>query len=444
MYKDIRIVAEEASRQILEAPLYTAGIALYRFGVRVARLSNPKARKLDRGQRDIWRRLREGIGADDRVIWVHAASLGEFEQGRPLIEKIRAEHPEYKILLTFFSPSGYEVRSGYEGADCVCYLPFDTPARVRKFIDMAHPEMAIFVKYEIWRNYLHELYERGIPTYLISAAFRPDQHFFRHRGSWYGMWLRWYRRIFVQDERSRELLESIHIHNAEVCGDTRFDRVTQIKAMQKEIAELQAFTHRGEPGAPAVMMAGSSWPADEDIYAGWFDSHPETKLVIAPHEFDPQRLDSLKARFANGTVLLSEMRRDPRAAEGKQVMVIDCFGLLSSAYAYCDAAYVGGGFGAGLHNINEAAVYDIPVIYGPNNRKFIEARELAACGGGVQVSSREEFANAAGILLLSEEERRRRGSLAGRYIRSKTGATDRIYTALGFDRNQHDNTLKPQ
>ena len=380
MYKDFKIVAEEASRQILEAPLYTAGIALYRFGVRVAGLSNPKARKLDKGQRDIWNRLETDLHPGDRVIWVHAASLGEFEQGRPLIEKIRASHPEFKILLTFFSPSGYEVRNHYEGADCVCYLPFDTPARVRRFIDTVRPEMAIFVKYEIWRNYLHELYARGIPTYLISAAFRPDQYFFRHRGSWYGMWLKWYTRIFVQDRRSRELLESIHVHNVEVCGDTRFDRVSQI------------------------------------------------------HEFDTHRLDILRSRFANGAVLLSEMRENPEAAEGKQVLIIDCFGLLSSAYAYCDTAYVGGGFGAGLHNINEAAVYDIPVIYGPNNKKFIEAHELAECGGGVPVSSEEEFIRAADSLLLSAAERERRGRLAGEYIRSKIGATDRIYDALGFAR----------
>lgn len=428
--KDVRIVAEEASRQILEAPLYTAGIALYRLGVRVAGLHNEKARKLDRGQRDIWPLLRGNIGPDDRVVWVHAASLGEFEQGRPLMEKIRREHPEYKILLTFFSPSGYEVRSNYGGADCVCYLPFDTPSRVRRFLDMAHPEIAIFVKYEIWRNYLHELYERRIPTYLISAAFRPDQYFFRHPGSWYGLWLRWYTRIFVQDDRSRQLLGGIGIHNVEVCGDTRFDRVTAIRALRREIPELQAFTRHGEEGALVTLMAGSSWPADEEIYAGWFDRHPEVRLVIAPHEFDAARLESLKGRFANGAVLLSEVRDGVAdLADGSgQVLIIDCFGLLSSAYAYCDAAYVGGGFGAGLHNINEAAVYDVPVIYGPNNRKFIEAREMSECGGGVPVGSREEFGCAADILLCADaSERERRGKAAGQYIRSKTGATDKIY-----------------
>lgn len=435
MRKDIRIVAEEASRQILEAPLYTMGIALYRFGVRVAGLRNDKARKLDRGQKDIWSKLSAEISPDDRVIWVHAASLGEFEQGRPLIEKIRAERPGFKILLTFFSPSGYEVRNNYAGADCVCYLPFDTPARVKKFLDLSHPEMAVFVKYEIWRNYLHELYERKIPTYLISAAFRPDQFFFKHPGSWYGLWFRWYTRIFVQDERSRELLERIHIHNVDVCGDTRFDRVAEIKSLKKRIPEVEAF--RAKSDGSAIMMAGSSWEADEDVYAPWFDCHPDAKLVIAPHEFDNRRLEALRGRFANGAVLLSELSENPGLLDSgnPQVLIIDCFGLLSSAYAYCDVAYVGGGFGAGLHNINEAAVYGVPVIYGPNNHKFIEAREMAECGGGLEITSRPDFEAIADCLLRADseegtDERHRRGASAEKYIGSKLGATDRIYKAI--------------
>lgn len=435
MRKDVRIVAEEASRQILEAPLYTMGIALYRFGVRVAGLRNDKARKLDRGQKDIWSKLSAEISADDRVIWVHAASLGEFEQGRPLIEKIRAERPGFKILLTFFSPSGYEVRNNYAGADCVCYLPFDTPARVKKFLDLSHPEIAVFVKYEIWRNYLHELYVRDIPTYLISAAFRPDQFFFRHPGSWYGLWFRWYTRIFVQDERSRELLERIHIHNVDVCGDTRFDRVAEIKSLKKRIPEVEAF--RAKSDGSAIMMAGSSWEADEDVYAPWFDCHPDAKLVIAPHEFDNRRLEALRGRFANGAVLLSELSENPGLLDSgnPQVLIIDCFGLLSSAYAYCDVAYVGGGFGAGLHNINEAAVYGVPVIYGPNNHKFIEAREMAECGGGLEITSRPDFEAIADRLLRADseegtDERHRRGASAEKYIGSKLGATDRIYKAI--------------
>lgn len=429
--KDVRSAAEEAGRRIIEQPLYSMGIELYRLGVRVAGIRNSKARKLDKGQKEIWRRIKEKLPKGARVIWIHAASLGEFEQGRPLMERIRREHPEFKILLTFFSPSGYEVRKDYAGADCVCYLPFDTPHRVRRFIDMVNPEMAIFVKYEIWRNYLHELYSRGIPAYLISAAFRPDQIFFKHPGAWYRTWLRWYRHIFVQDDRSLGLLQSIHIDNVDVCGDTRFDRVSQIRATRRDIAELQRFTNHGEQGAPAVMMAGSSWESDEDIYAPWFNAHKDVKLVIAPHEFDDRRIDELRKRFTNGVVLLSELKKDSSAADNAQVLIIDCFGILSSAYHYCDVAYVGGGFGAGLHNINEAAVYDIPVIYGPNNKKFIEAREMAECTGGVPVSTREEFEKAAESLLSTDSsERKRRGKAAGNYIRSKIGATDKIYNII--------------
>lgn len=422
---------------LIESPLYTAGIALYRFGVRVAGLHNEKARKLDRGQRDTKARLKAAIGPNDRVVWVHAASLGEFEQGRPLMEMIRKLHPEYKILLTFFSPSGFEVRKNYAGADCVCYLPFDTPHRVRRFLDLAHPSIAIFVKYEIWRNYLHELKERDIPTYLISAVFRPEQYFFRHPGTWFGECLHWYRRIFVQDERSRGLLAGLGITGVEVFGDTRFDRVAEIRSSRKEIPELAAF--RGEGANRAlVMMAGSSWEADEDVYSPWFEHHPDIKLVIAPHEFDPRRLEEIRNRFTHGAVLLSEVREkvaggmSPAEAVGNaQVLIMDCFGLLSSAYAYCDVAYVGGAFGAGLHNINEAAVYDVPVIYGPNNKKFIEAREMAECGGGCPVASRKEFETVADMLLGTDgTERCRRGEAAGKYIRSKLGATDRIYNSI--------------
>ncbi|MCM1370006.1 MAG: 3-deoxy-D-manno-octulosonic acid transferase [Candidatus Amulumruptor caecigallinarius] len=427
--KELLAVAGEACRQALEAPLYSAGINLFRLGVKLAGQGNGKAAKLNRGQSEIWSRIEEKIRPGDRVVWVHAASLGEFEQGRTLIEKLKRERPEFKILLTFFSPSGYEVRKNYEGADCICYLPFDTPSRVRRFIEMVRPEVAVFVKYEIWRNYLHQLYEHSIPTYLMSAVFRPEQHFFKP-GSWYGLWLKWYTRIFVQDERSRTLLAGIGVTEVDVTGDTRFDRVAEIRVQHRRLPELERFTRHGRPDAPLVMMAGSSWPADEDVYAEWFDRHPDVKLVIAPHEFNESRLAALKRRFANGVVLLSEMKSDPAAAEKCQVLVIDCFGMLSSAYALCDVAYVGGGFGAGLHNINEAAVYGIPVIYGPNNKKFIEAQELAENGGGCPVSNRAEFEAVATELFDNRTERERRGKCAAAYIQSKTGATEKIYKSI--------------
>lgn len=428
--KEIHSFASEASRQILEAPLYSAGIALYRFGVRVAGLGNDKARKLDRGQRETYSRIRHHLHPDDRVIWIHAASLGEFEQGRPLIERIKRERPEYKVLLTFFSPSGFEVRKDYPLADCVCYLPFDTPYRVHKFIKEIRPEKAIFVKYEIWRNYLHELYKHQIPTYLISAVFRPSQPFFRKIGVWYGLWLKWYTRIFVQDERSRELLQSINVTNVEVAGDTRFDRVTDIKAARREIPELKRFTRCSDPKRPLTMMAGSSWPQDEDVYADWVNANPEVKVVIAPHEFNTERLEKLSARFRHGAVLMSEARLKPEILDDAQVLIMDCFGLLSSAYAYCDFAYVGGGFGAGLHNINEAAVYGVPVIYGPNHQKFIEANEMSDLGGGLPVESADDFRKWADRLVHDPQELDRRGKWAADYIQSKIGATDKVFNAI--------------
>lgn len=431
---EIKGFMAEACRQMLERPLYSFGISAYRVGVEIAALKNAKAKKLNDGQKEIWETLDRKIDPSARYIWVHAASLGEFEQGRPLIEKIKKERPEYKILLTFFSPSGYEVRKNYDLADCVCYLPFDTPRRVRRFLYKVNPEIAIFVKYEFWRNYLEELYRRQIPTYLISAVFRKDQSFFKKRSAWYSYWLRWYTRFFVQNEESRQLLQGIGIDNVDVYGDTRFDRVADIRSKGKEIPLLQRFTRRGEKNRAAVMMAGSSWPADEAVYSEWFAIHPEAKLVIAPHEFDVERLRKLKLMFGPGTILMSEAEKNPGLVDDASVLIIDCFGLLSSAYAYCDVAYVGGGFGAGLHNINEAAVYDVPVIYGPNNSKFIEAGEMAASGGGFPIASKEDFEGVADRLLLntsvSAMERNETGKKAGDYIRSKLGATDKIFNKI--------------
>lgn len=420
----------------LEKMIYSLGIEMYNLGVKAVSIRNRKAKLLSTGQKEIWSKLRQALGHGERWIWIHAASLGEFEQGRPLIERLKREHPEYKILLTFFSPSGYEVRKNYEQADCICYLPFDTPGRVRRFLDIVNPEMAIFVKYEFWRNYLEELSRRNIPTYLISAVFRSNQLFFKPWGKWYAGWLKWYTHIYLQDENSRKLLAGVGITDTSVCGDTRFDRVSQIRESRKPIPVIEEFL-LGEQGERLpMMMAGSSWPADEDVYVDWFNRNPQVKLVVAPHEFDAARLEKLSARFRNGVVLMNEVKsaenkEDERAKlHGAQVLIIDCFGLLSSAYAYCDVAYVGGAFGAGLHNINEAAVYDVPVIYGPNNKKFIEAQEMAAAGGGLPIAGKADFERYADVLFSSADERQKRGEAAGRYIRSKIGATDRIYTSL--------------
>lgn len=431
-FKEVRGLLAEGVRQLVEQPVYSAGISAYRLGVRIASFRNPKAKKLNEGQKGIWKCLDASISPGHRYIWIHAASLGEFEQGRPLIEKIKREHPEYKILLTFFSPSGYEVRKDYEGADCVCYLPFDTPRRVRKFLYKVNPEMAIFVKYEFWRNYLHELWRRQIPTYLVSAVFRPDQFFFKKRSAWYGHWLKWYTKIFVQDSRSKDLLARIGVRNVEVAGDTRFDRVTDILNARKAIPELDAFVgQKGDAArSPFVMMFGSSWPADEAVYGEWLRRRTQVKAVIAPHEFDTERLSRLKEIVPGEVALMSELRDNPAAGEGKRVLVIDCFGLLSSAYAYADVAYIGGGFGVSVHNMNEAAVYGIPVMFGPENSKFIEAQELKTLGGGIEVADASSFARNADRFLFDPEELAKRGRWAGEYIREKTGASGRILSAL--------------
>lgn len=421
--------------------LYNAAIRLYGLGIKLAGIRSPKARLLAEGEKNVWKLLDEKIVEGESYIWIHASSLGEFEQGRPLMELLREKHPEYKILLTFFSPSGYEVRKNFSGADAICYLPLDTPANVRRFLDKVNPQMAIFVKYEFWRNYLFELRAREIPTYLISGIFRPDQLFFKPWGRFYASWLKCFNGLYLQDERSRRLLAGIGIRNTEVCGDTRFDRVSAIRATRKPIPLLERFADRTPEqeeertaDAPTVMMAGSSWPEDEEVYAEWFNRHPEVKLVIAPHEFDSQRLKKLSSRFSNGTVLMSEAEKNPSLLDGKQVLIIDCFGMLSSAYAYCDVAYVGGGFGAGLHNINEAAVYDVPVIYGPNNAKFIEAAEMARSGGGIPIASRQDFEKFADGNFHDISRLAALGMKAGEYIRSKLGATLKIYNSL-FKKN---------
>lgn len=417
----------EKVRKYIEQPLYTCGILAYSAGVKAASLRNRKALQMCQGHKLIGSSLKESIAENDKVIWIHAASLGEFEQGRPLIEKIKRVRPEYKIVLTFFSPSGYEVRKNFAEADCVIYLPFDTPRNVRRFLNSVHPEMAIFVKYEFWRNYLNELHQRDIPTYLISGIFRPDQFFFKKGGSWYAHWLKWFRKIYVQDFGSKSLLESIGVTSVEVAGDTRFDRVADIRTNRRATPVLSVFA--GEPGNrdEFVMVVGSSWEEDEKVYAPWLQKRKDVKAVIAPHEFDQQRLENLKKMIPGEVVLYSEAVKDPTLLSGKRILVIDCFGLLSSIYYYGDIAYVGGGFGAGLHNINEAAVYGIPVVYGPNNLKFIEARDMKTLGGGIEVRDADSFSYNADKLLFDPEERRKRGRWAEEYIGEKIGATERIF-----------------
>lgn len=378
------------------------------------------------GQWKTNRILREKIDRNAKYIWFHASSLGEFEQGRPMMEKIKQEHPDYKILLTFFSPSGYEVRKNYNGADVICYLPFDTPFRVKKFLRLANPVMAVFIKYEFWGNYLHELKKRGIPVYIISAIFRPDQLFFQWFGAPYRKMLYNFTHLFVQDERSKELLAEFDIRNVTVCGDTRFDRVLDICRQARELPNVERFVKNEKGEQVQTLIAGSSWPQDEDIFIPYFNKHPELKLIIAPHEIHQEHLTYIESLLKRPSVRLSEVLQDNHLLEGKDCLIVDSFGMLSSIYRYGTIAYIGGGFGAGIHNTLEAAVYGIPVLFGPRYQKFKEARDLIKVGGGFSISSKEEFTDKMDELLTNQQTLATAGKSAGNFVSGNAGATEQI------------------
>lgn len=414
-------------------PLYNAGIHCLSIGARLASLKSDKIARMLKGQQVTAGTLaqkRAEVASGGFDIWFHVASLGEFEQARPMIERIRATQPDKKILLSFFSPSGYEVRHSYDKVDAVCYLPFDTPRRVKRFLADAAPKMAIFVKYEFWGNYLTTLKQAGIPVYIISAIFRQGQRFFKPWGSTFRKMLSCYEHIFVQDDASKKLLAGIGLDNVTAAGDTRFDRVSDIVAHAKDVDEVAAMTNQ----SAFTLIAGSSWPADEELYIPWLHSHPDVKAVIAPHEFDRHRVEELAEHLGRDkTVILSELRAKGETAPDARYIIIDCFGLLSSIYRYGDVAVIGGGFGNGIHNLNEAAVYDMPVIFGPNHHKFKEASDLLACGGGFCYDSADGFSTAIEPLYNTKKRLDKAGKAAGDYIRHSLGATDKIYNFIFKD-----------
>ena len=404
-------------------PIYNLGVATYRNIVRLgAAFRKPKAKLMLRGQRRCFRTLQRKLDPSGGYIWIHASSLGEFEQGRPLIEMIKREQPDARILLTFFSPSGYEVRKNFSKVDTVVYLPFDLPGNVKQFLDLVQPSLAIFVKYEFWGNYLNALKRRGVPTYIISSIFRPKQIFFRPWGGIFRKMLKCFDTIFVQNEESRELLAGIGFKdNVIIAGDTRFDRVADVKAAAREFPLVAKFVEK----APFTLVMGSSWPPDEDIVIPYFNAHREMKLIIAPHEFDRHRLHTLMSKLSRPARFYSEATQ--QNIESADCLIIDSFGLLSSLYRYGQAAYIGGGFGAGIHNINEAAVYNIPVIFGPKYQKFQEAFDLIALDGAMSIHDSDTFSAAMDPLLENEPLRLKCGKAAGDYIQSHLGGTKLIY-----------------
>lgn len=406
--------------------IYNCFIMLYAVAVHIAAYFSKKVSKMVKGEKEAFSILAESIDPNAHYLWFHAASLGEFEQGRPLIEAIRKIHPEYKILQTFFSPSGYEVRKDYKGADIVCYLPLDTPWNAKKFIEVARPYNAFFVKYEFWMNYLKELKRRDIPVYSVSSVFRPKQIFFRWYGLWYRDVLNCFTHLFVQNQESVCLLQGIGITKTTIVGDTRFDRVLDIRRQAKDLPLVEAFKGTNQ----YTLVAGSSWMPDEDLFIPYFNAHPEMKLIIAPHVIDESHLQEILGKLTRPAVRYTQA--SPEDVVKADCLIIDCFGLLSSIYRYGEIAYIGGGFGVGIHNTLEAAVYGIPVLFGPNNQKFIEAQGLKQCKGGFEIHAADDFIATMDTFLTSRPALAEAGKNAGDYVAKNAGALERIMQVVSL------------
>ena len=417
--------------------IYNIVIYFVLWGIAIASLFNEKVRKMWRGEREAFKILKQKVDPNAKYIWFHAASLGEFEQGRPLMERIRKDYPQYKILLTFYSPSGYEVRKNYEGADIICYMPVDTRLNAIRFLRLVRPVMAFFIKYEFWSNFLHILKHRNIPTYSVSSIFREDQVFFKWYGRNYAGVLKCFTRFFVQNEESKRLLEGIGITAVDVVGDTRFDRVLQIKEAAKQLPICEAFRTGVASSQSAdvphhdfkVFVAGSSWPPDENIFIPFFNEHKDWRLLIAPHVIAEEHL-KLILSLIKGKKVVRYTQTTPEEAADADVLIIDCFGLLSSMYNYGDVAYIGGGFGVGIHNTLEAAVWNMPVIFGPNNKKFQEAQGLLKSGGGFEISTYEDFSGLMSSLMNDETFLKQAGDKAGAFVAHLAGATDKVLASV--------------
>ena len=417
--------------------IYNIVIYFVLWGIAIASLFNEKVRKMWRGEREAFKILKQKVDPNAKYIWFHAASLGEFEQGRPLMERIRKDYPQYKILLTFYSPSGYEVRKNYEGADIICYMPVDTRLNAIRFLRLVRPVMAFFIKYEFWSNFLHILKHRNIPTYSVSSIFREDQVFFKWYGRSYAGVLKCFTRFFVQNEESKRLLEGIGITAVDVVGDTRFDRVLQIKEAAKQLPICEAFRTGVASSQSAdvphhdfkVFVAGSSWPPDENIFIPFFNEHKDWRLLIAPHVIAEEHL-KLILSLIKGKKVVRYTQTTPEEAAEADVLVIDCFGLLSSMYNYGDVAYIGGGFGVGIHNTLEAAVWNMPVIFGPNNKKFQEAQGLLKSGGGFEINTYEDFSGLMSSLMNDETFLKQAGDKAGTFVAHLAGATNKVLASV--------------
>ncbi|RUT77988.1 3-deoxy-D-manno-octulosonic acid transferase [Ancylomarina longa] len=404
--------------------LYKISIHLYVFLINIASLFNPKAKQWVVGRKNIWKEIEKSLQGENKLVWFHAASLGEFEQGRPVIENFKVAYPDYKILLTFFSPSGYEVRKNYEGADFIFYLPADFRKNAKQFMDLTQPKMAFFIKYEFWHYYLKELKDRNIPTYIFSAIFRPNQLFFKSYGTFHRRMLGAFTHLFVQNQESKNLLQGIGLDNVSITGDTRFDRVYSIATSSKTLPEMENFSN-----ARPVIIAGSTWPKDEDNIIRYLNtSKSDYKYIIAPHEVDEGHVKNIVSKINKKWVRYTQASK--AEIEAAEVVVIDCIGVLSSLYRYGDIAYIGGGFGRGIHNTLEAATFGLPILFGPNYQKFQEAKDLIAIGAAYSYENYRDLEKHFDKYHKNTEFRQTSGQKSKNYVDEMRGASNKILSLI--------------
>ena len=404
---------------------YTIALKAYYLIISIFALFNLKAKQWIDGRKNLLNRLKDEIVPGEPVAWFHCASLGEFEQGRPVIEAYKKKYTDHKILLTFFSPSGYEIRKNYEFADYVYYLPIDTPRNAKQFIDIVNPRIVFFIKYEFWQCFIQEIGRREIPLYLVSGIFRKNQHFFR----WYGKnarrMLNNFTHFFVQNKNSHDLLNSIELNNVSISGDTRFDRVFAIAQKAKELPLVEKFKNNSK-----IIIAGSSWKPDEEIIIGFFNQNSRYKLIIAPHEIHSDNISRIINAFTAKTNVLKYSDANETNIEKADVLIIDSIGMLSSLYKYGDIAYIGGGFGKGIHNTLEAATFGLPVIFGPNYQKFQEALDLLKQQAAFAISSATDYEDIILKLLDDYDFILQSGNRSANYVKQHCGATNLILDKL--------------
>jgi 3-deoxy-D-manno-octulosonic-acid transferase len=398
---------------------YNIGICIFILIVKIASIRNPKAKKWIRGRKGLFKKIRKEQDTKEKVVWVHCASLGEFEQGRPLIEEIKRKYPEKKIALTFFSPSGYEVQEDYKDADFVYYLPSDTRRNARRFIKYINPEVVFFIKYDYWFNFLSLLKKKLVPVYFVSSIFRKDQLFFKWYGKWYCKMLKKVTHFFLQNQESAELLQSLNINHFSVTGDTRFDRVAHILENVKPIREVEKFLD-----SQKAIIAGSSWKAEEALLMQYYRINPGFKLIIVPHEVSVENIQRIKKQFGESAICYSEISFSNLSE--KNVLIVDSYGMLTSLYQYGYIAIVGGGFGSGIHNVLEAATYGMPVIFGPKFERFKEAIDMVNHNCAFPVCNIEEFNTIMNHLLKSPSLVKTISEIASNYVKSNVGATSKI------------------